>query len=640
MRDDLFHVTYFESKEATYTVPSQVSLQELCEQAEYEVAEKKELLKWVKLADFGTHKSDGNSLRNNENVLAVWGCECDYDAGKISFDDAVAALRTAGVECLVCTTPSHKPEAPRWRVFAPCSRKLEPKHRYQLVARINGVLGGVVAPESFVLSQSYYLGHLANGGEFRAEVIEGRHIDLCTELDAGAIGKPGHKPGDGNGAYHHADLEENKRLLLSGMSLHPCAMSIAGTWAKRGDSRAACKEYIRVLIDAANQTRYIGRWDQDIEKGIDWVYDSEEAKSPKPTSPLVLDSIAWDDVPVPERKWTVFNRVPERQVCILSGHGATGKSMLGLHLAAAHAAPVVNEWLKALVEPGPSLFLDAEEDIEEIHRRLAAITDFFECSYEDLIHGGLAVKTLVDDAIMATVDKNGVVVPTVLYKQVLEYAGDLHTKQVIIANSANVFAGNENDRSQVQQFVGLLKRIAFASGGSVVLISHPSLTGLSTNTGISGTTQWHNAVRSRMWLKNVDANGADKQETSDLRLLEFMKNQYGRIEETLTLRYRAGMFLPEPGMSNIEKAARDARSEEAFIALVRRFNAANRPVTDTPAVNYAPKVFAAEKEATDHKLTKAELEGAMRRLFGSNRIRMDEWGPPSKRRRFISENTT
>jgi hypothetical protein len=37
--------------------------------------------------------------------------------------------------------------------------------------------------------------------------------------------------------------------------------------------------------------------------------------------------------------------------------------------------------------------------------------------------------------------------------------------------------------------------------GSVVLIAHPSLTGINTGTGISGSTQWHNSVRARFYLK-------------------------------------------------------------------------------------------------------------------------------------------
>lgn len=637
MLDNLFTVTFFKDHAASYKAVGRVSLQELGEQIEAEVAGDKKLLPWIKLAEFGNVKTKLGSLRHDDNVTTIAGCEGDYDGEKMSFDDALALLRTADVACILHTSPSHTPQAPRWRVLAPTSKPLAKEHRAQLVARLNGVLGGVLGPESFVISQSYYFGHLDNGIEYRVETLDGRPIDLCAELDAGAIGKHTPKP-NGNGATSHqyADFDALKEQVLSGATLHPSIVSIAAVLAGRGWARAQIREYVRLIFDAASQQRYLGRW-PECERAIDWVCDREEAKgrtaseSPDlvtPTAPLVVDSIAWDEVPVPERKWTVYERIPEKQVCILSGHGASGKSLLGLHLAAAHAAPR-NEWLKALVKPGPSLFCDAEEDLDEIHIRLHAITAHYQCSYQDLIKGGLAVKTMIEDAMMAVPNpKTGVVQPTALYRQILEYAGDMKTVQVVIANSANVFAGNENDRSQVQQFAAMLRRIAVASGGSVVLISHPSLAGLSTETGLSGTTQWHNAVRARMWLHGVRASEDDsKEEVADLRVLDFMKNQYGRPQEGLTLRWRDGMFLPEAGVASLDKMAREMRLEEVFLTILKRFwNTGRSNVSENKTSTYAPKKFVVEPEAKAIHAKVKELDAAMVRLLAAGRVKTGSHG--------------
>ena len=111
---------------------------------------------------------------------------------------------------------------------------------------------------------------------------------------------------------------------------------------------------------------------------------------------------------------------------------------------------------------------------------------------------GLHLMSFVGrDAVLATVSRTGKVEPTRLYGQILEAAGDIRPKMIGIASSANVFAGTENDRSQVQQFVALLTRLAIAANGSVQLISHPSLTGINSDSGLSGSTAWHNAVRAR-----------------------------------------------------------------------------------------------------------------------------------------------
>ena len=57
-----------------------------------------------------------------------------------------------------------------------------------MLARLNGVLGGVLGGESFALSQSFYYGRV-EGAPFAIYQTEGKRIDDLPELDAGAMGK-------------------------------------------------------------------------------------------------------------------------------------------------------------------------------------------------------------------------------------------------------------------------------------------------------------------------------------------------------------------------------------------------------------------------------------------------------------------
>ena len=143
----------------------------------------------LKLAKFGGEKSSAGSLRHDANVEAVSGIEVDYDAGQVSFADAVEKLKTASLAFIAYTTPSHTDEQPRWRVMAFCSQLLPPEDRGRLVAQLNGVLGGIVSPESFALSQIYYFGGIAGAERVQVESGEGDFIDLRDDLDATAIGK-------------------------------------------------------------------------------------------------------------------------------------------------------------------------------------------------------------------------------------------------------------------------------------------------------------------------------------------------------------------------------------------------------------------------------------------------------------------
>jgi RecA-family ATPase len=315
----------------------------------------------------------------------------------------------------------------------------------------------------------------------------------------------------------------------------------------------------------------------------------------------------WDNEPVPEQEWSVLNRIPRYQATLFSGEGAIGKSTIELHRTCAHV--LARDWLGTMPEPGPTIFIDAEDHADVLHRRLAAIIQHYGVSFSDLIRGGLHLISLAgEDAVLATASRNGKVEPTQLYRQILEAAGDIKPITIGIASSANVFAGNENDRNQVQQFIGLLTRLAILSKGSVNLISHPSLTGITTDTGMSGTTQWHNAVRARMFLRGVKP-AADEQPQGDLREIIFKKNQYGPISENVVLQYRNGMFLPAPGVSSLDRAAYEAKAENVFLDLLARFTRENRNVVAQPCSTYAPTVFAREPEAEGVSSTKICLSG-------------------------------
>lgn len=342
-----------------------------------------------------------------------------------------------------------------------------------------------------------------------------------------------------------------------------------------------------------------------------------------------------DGDPIPEQEWVIPDRIPNQQVALYSGQGAAGKSITALHWCAAHS--IGREWLDCQPEPGPAFFIDAEDGADVIHRRLDAIRIHYNTTFDEMYQGGLKLMSLLErNALLATASRDGPLVPTPLYQQMLEAADRWKPKLIAIASLANVYGGVEYDRSQVQQFVAMIRRIAITANGAVVLISHPSVLGISSDSGISGSTQWHNAVRARLYLKGIK-NGDDELADNDLRVLEFRKNNYGPVSSAVVLRWRDGLFLPERGPNSIDKLARESRADEVFTTLTRRFNENGRHVTEASnTAQYAPKVFAQEPEAQEAKLTKADLEKAMARLFRSNKIRLDENGPPSKRRNFIA----
>ena len=287
---------------------------------------------------------------------------------------------------------------------------------------------------------------------------------------------------------------------------------------------------------------------------------------------------AWRNQPVPERQWTVKDRIPANNVTLLSGEGSVGKSILSLQLAVAVA--LGRDWIGALPDVGPALVVCCEDDADELWRRLDLIFQHYGASYTDF--KDLHVAALAGgETLMAAPDRKGIIKFTQLFEQISEAAYDIKPKLIVLDNAADVYGGNENDRAQVRQFIGLLRGMAMAAGAGVLVTSHPSLTGINTGTGLSGSTAWNASVRSRLYFKRATTE-KDEEPDPDLRVLEVMKSNYGPIGETITLKWNKGLFLPIGGASALEKAAAERADEQMFLTLLTRFNRQGRNVSDNP----------------------------------------------------------
>jgi RecA-family ATPase len=364
----------------------------------------------------------------------------------------------------------------------------------------------------------------------------------------------------------------------------------------------------------------------NIPEGAD---EERVADEPKAEPLRWLDMSTWDREPVPERKWAIKDRVPLKQVGLFSGEGGTGKSIIELQKNVAHVTG--KDWLGSLPELGPAFYVGAEDDQDEIHIRLAAIAKHYQVTFKELIEGGLHVLPLLgQDATLCAAGKGGKVEVTGLYRQLYEAAGDIKPKNISIDTLSRAFAGNEIDRVQVYAFTMHMQALAMVAEGSVTILSHPSLQGINSGSGISGSTGWHGGPRFRQYLKGVKSDDGE-QPDNDLRELEFKKNQYGPRSDTIALRYQRGLFLPEGGIANLDKLARETRADELFLDLLRRFAGQGRNVSHKPtAPNYAPTAFAKEDDAKKPRLKKADLEAAMSRLFNANKIHNETYGKASR----------
>ena len=175
-------VTQFADHASKHQRRAAVTLREFAQTIRDTRAPTKATLPWLKLAAFGDVPTPKGALRHDANLTAIDGVEGDYDGGAVSVADACDRLRAANLAGMIYTTPSHTPEAPRWRVLCPSSASLSPDGREALCERVNGALGGILAPESFTRSQAYYFGAVGDGEHHEVSLIEGRAIDCADDL--------------------------------------------------------------------------------------------------------------------------------------------------------------------------------------------------------------------------------------------------------------------------------------------------------------------------------------------------------------------------------------------------------------------------------------------------------------------------
>lgn len=347
----------------------------------------------------------------------------------------------------------------------------------------------------------------------------------------------------------------------------------------------------------------------------------------------VFSAASLEGLPVPPRRWHVRDWIPAETVTLLYGDGGTGKSLIALQLLASTA--LGRPWLGRLVERGVCLFVTAEDSRDEVHRRLADIARENSAPLSSMTD--LHIVSLAgEDAILAAPDgRSSILLPTALFAALEAQCVALRPTFVVLDTLADLFGGNEIDRSQARQFIGLLRGLALRYDITILLLAHPSVSGMTRGTGSSGSTGWNNSVRSRLYFDRIRADD-NSEPDPDARVLRSMKSNYGRVGNDIVLHYRRGVFVPDSITHGGLMAANDARNraDEVFIKLLALFDAEGRgAVSPNPSSNYAPKIFAEHAAAQGFKAR--ALKDAMDRLLAAKRIESIMTGPPSRMRQHL-----
>ena len=246
----------------------------------------------------------------------------------------------------------------------------------------------------------------------------------------------------------------------------------------------------------------------------------------------------WAKSRAPQLDWLVDGAILKGTVAILSGDGGLGKSLLLQQLITASA--LGEPWLGMRTQKVRSLAVFCEDDMDELWRRQERINEHYNCTMDDLDGVLMDSRPGRDCVLMNFRQWGGDGRETRIFDELRDRAYEHHAQIVVLDTVADVFSGNEVDRNQPRTFIRALRRLALGIQGTVILTQHPSNEGMSSGSGRSGSTGWHNSVRSRLYL--TKPKGSDDQET-DERLLKTMKNNHGKFGGKVSVTWKNGVFV-------------------------------------------------------------------------------------------------
>ena len=298
---------------------------------------------------------------------------------------------------------------------------------------------------------------------------------------------------------------------------------------------------------------------------------STQAEDQAPPPPLLVPvdvAGVWSDPsPPPEFVWGQY--LPRGTTTLFGAHGGTGKSTIGLMLAVATAAGLPLLGVETVA--APAVFVSLEDGAGIVRHRLGAICRWLNVEPERLAGRLFILDGTENPELYQAEGRTAAGEASPAYAELLALVQGTGAGLVLIDNASDAYGGDEIVRRQVRGFIRSLNLIANRGNAAVVLLAHVDKTTAKSRKhengeGYSGSTAWHNSVRSRLFLSRDE---------SGLLKLEHQKSNLGKRQDPLTIVWPEDGFphaynAPEVGGSNFDKlaATAEARQQDANAAEV------------------------------------------------------------------------
>lgn len=358
------------------------------------------------------------------------------------------------------------------------------------------------------------------------------------------------------------------------------------------------------------------KWEEQRAADLRRLQSSEpELEAPEGTEPFDLSAASVAEMlgtEAPERAWLVLDRLPLGVVGLLAAAGSTGKSMAILQLAVSCCTG--EPWFgMAQGRSGSALILSAEDDRDEIHRRVRIVASHYRMmageraeSVDELIAERLFILDRVGEDNRLTRMEGRELVSTAMAERIIRTAEQMPGPVLIVLDPLSRFDGGDgNDNGDGTRLIEAAERIRKGTGCTVLMPHHVSKAGIrdpesgqEAVRGASGLVDGARWVGMLATLRRDDARKYGIEPRNAGRYVRFTtpKANYAAPSDEMLLERQAGGVLVATEMQKVSPARAGAKAEDRFdeiapvlVDLVRQRKAAGTPLTQRQLREYAGK---------------------------------------------------
>jgi hypothetical protein len=236
--------------------------------------------------------------------------------------------------------------------------------------------------------------------------------------------------------------------------------------------------------------------------------------------------------------WLIENLVLEGTPNLCYGEGGAGKTFMMLEKAICIAAGI--PFLGKAVKQGRALLVVGEDKEGDTRARMRRICAKYDLRLRDLpikIHCAPGL-----DIVLANVSDTGEIDIKPFYNDLDAELREFKPIYVGLDNLTDISNMHESQRYAANAFLKqVCGSLCNAHQTTVEVLAHPSIAGIESGRGYSGTTAFHNAVRARTVLEKTSKAKGDCQ-----RKLSIAKAQYGGEGEIDLWLLGDGFYISAP----------------------------------------------------------------------------------------------